>query len=105
MNSSFNNSPYVELHEHPQKRDAVLENLIYLDQLGLADAMECPTIVGASTIDDVHPLSTVMHAIEKIRSMKSIVIYPDLDHEYRTDFTQQGKIWMGRYFWMDRYLR
>ena len=75
----------------------MLENLTYLDQLGLADAIECPTIVRASTIGHVHPMSTVMHALEKIRSMKSIVIYPDLDHEYRTDFTQQGKTWMDCY--------
>ena len=99
--ADITSSPYVELHdylqEHPQKREAVLENLTYFDQLSLTDAIECPTIVGASTIDDVHPLSTVMPVFEKIRSMKSIVIYPDLDHEYRTDFTQQGKTWMDRY--------
>ena len=74
----------------------MLENLTYFDQLGLVDATECPTIVGASTIDDVHPLSTVMLVFEKIPSMKSIIIYPDLHHEYRTDFTQQGQTWMDR---------
>lgn len=94
-------SPYVELHdyleEHPQKRETVLDTLSYFDQLSLADAIECPTLVGTATLDEVHPLSTVMPVFEKIRSMKSIVVYPDLDHEYRTDFTQQGKTWMDRY--------
>ncbi len=94
-------SPYVELHdyleEHPEKRDTVMANLAYFDQLSLADAISCPTLVASALIDDVHPLSTVMPVFERIRAMKSIVVYPDLDHEYRTDFTQHGKAWMDRY--------
>ena len=94
-------SPYVELHdyleEHPQEREIVLANLTYFDQLNLADAITCPTIMASSLTDDVHPLNTVMPVFEKIQAMKSIVVYPDLDHEYRTDFTQHGKAWMDRY--------
>ena len=94
-------APYVELHdylaEHPDKKNAAMETLTYYDQLSLADAIDCPTLVASAQIDDVHPLSTVMPVFEKIRSMKSIVIYPDTDHEYRTDFTQHGKAWMDRY--------
>lgn len=75
----------------------MLANLTYFDQLSLADAIECPTLVATATVDQVHPPSTVMPVFEKIRSMKSIVVYPDLDHEYRTDFTQHGKAWMDRY--------
>jgi hypothetical protein len=29
--------------------------------------------------------------------LKSILVYPDLEHEYRTDFTHHGKAWMDRY--------
>ena len=94
-------APYVELHdylaEHPDKKDAAMETLTYYDQLSLADAIDCPTLVASAQIDDVHPLSTVMPVFEKIQSMKSIVIYPDTEHEYRTDFTQHGKAWMDRY--------
>ncbi len=94
-------SPYVELHdyleEHPQEREIVLANLTYFDQLNLADAITCPTIMASSLTDDVHPLNTVMPVFEKIQAIKSIVVYPDLDHEYRTDFTQHGKAWMDRY--------
>ena len=94
-------SPYVELHdyleEHPQQRDTVMDNLTYFDQLNLADSIACPTLIASSITDDVHPLSTVMPVFEKIQAMKSIVVYPDPDHEYRTDFTQQGKAWMERY--------
>ena len=50
-------SPYVELHdyleEHPQEREIVLANLTYFDQLNLADAITCPTIMASSLTDDV----------------------------------------------------
>jgi len=45
----------------------------------------------------VHPLRTVMPVFETIRALKSIIVYPDLEHEYRTDFTDHGKAWMDRY--------
>ena len=38
-----------------------------------------------------------MPVFEKIQALKSIIVYPDLDHEYRTDFTVHGKAWMDRY--------
>jgi hypothetical protein len=39
----------------------------------------------------------VMPVFEKIPGMKSIIVYPDLEHEYRSDFTSHGKAWMDRY--------
>jgi len=54
-------------------------------------------LIGGAIIDEVHPLRTVMPVFEKIRAMKAIVVYPDLDHEYRSDFTNHGKAWMDRY--------
>ncbi len=38
-----------------------------------------------------------MPVFEKIHTLKSIIVYPDLDHEYRTDFTRHGKAWMDHY--------
>jgi cephalosporin-C deacetylase len=94
-------SPYVELHDylvkHPEQRAAALDTLAYFDQLSLCDAITCPTLIASAIIDEVHPLRTVMPVFEKIRAMKSIIVYPDLDHEYRTDFTNHGKAWMDRY--------
>jgi cephalosporin-C deacetylase len=94
-------APYVELHEylqaHPEQRHQALTTLAYFDQLNLADAIACPTLLGSASIDEVHPLRTVMPVFEKIRTMKSIIVYPDLEHEYRTDFTAHGKAWMDRY--------
>ena len=94
-------APYVELHnylaEHPEERDRALATLAYFDQLNLAEAIACPTLIGSAIIDEVHPLRTVMPVFEKIRALKSIIVYPDLEHEYRTDFTTHGKAWMDRY--------
>lgn len=94
-------SPYVELHdwlaEHPSDRDTALANLAYFDQLNLSDGITCPTLIGGAISDEVHPLRTVMPVFEKIRAMKSIIVYPDLEHEYRTDFTHHGRAWMDRY--------
>jgi cephalosporin-C deacetylase len=94
-------APYVELHDylkaHPEQRHQALTTLAYFDQLNLADAIACPTLIGSAILDEVHPLRTVMPVFEKIRALKSIVVYPDLDHEYRTDLTTHGKAWMDRY--------
>jgi cephalosporin-C deacetylase len=94
-------APYMELHEylqaHPEQRHQALTTLAYFDQLNLADAIACPTLIGSAISDEVHPLRTVMPVFEKIRAMKSIIVYPDLDHEYRTDFTAHGKAWMDCY--------
>lgn len=94
-------APYGELHdwlaEHPDQREASMATLTYFDQLNLADGIKCPVLVGGSIEDEVHPLRTVMPVFESIHSMKSIIVYPDLEHEYRTDFTHHGKAWMDRY--------
>ena len=93
--------PYVELYdylsEHPEKRKAVMSTLAYFDPLNLADAIVCPTLISGAVLDEGHPLRTVMPVFEKIRALKSIVVYPDLKHADRIDFTVHGKAWMDRY--------
>ncbi len=93
--------PYSELHDylaqHPEQRAQALASLAYFDQLSLAEGIRCPTLVAGAIVDEVHPLRTVMPVFEKIPSLKSIVIYPDTEHEYRTDFTNHAKAWMDRY--------
>ena len=94
-------TPYVELHDylaaHPDQRDQALATLAYFDQVNLAEKIACPTLIASALTDQVHPLRTVMPVFEKIGALKSIVVYPDLDHEYRTDFTNHAKAWMDRY--------
>ena len=93
--------PYVQLHdylvEHPQDRDTVLATLSYFDPLNLVDAITCPTLIAGSITDQVDSLATVTPVFENITAMKSIVVYPDLDHDYRIDFTNHAKSWMDRY--------
>jgi len=93
--------PFVELHDYleqrPAQREQVLATLAYFDPLNLVDEIACPIMVASAIIDPAHPLETVMPVFERIRSLKSIVIYPDLDHEYRTDFINHAKAWMDHY--------
>ena len=101
VGAGLTSHPYDELHdwlaEHPAEREAAMDTLTYFDQLSLADDIACPVLVGGAIKDEVHPLRTVMPVFELIRSMKSIIVYPDLENEYRTDFTHHGKAWMDRY--------
>lgn len=94
-------APYVELRDylaqHPEQRDQALATLAYFDQLNLAEEITCPTLIASAIIDEVHPLRTVMPVFGRMRSLKSIIVYPDLEHEYRTDFTNHAKAWMDRY--------
>ncbi len=74
-----------------------MDALAYFDTLRLAEEITCPTLVAGAAIDLVHPLRTVMPVFEQIRALKSIMVYPDMEHEYRTDFTNHAKAWMDRY--------
>jgi cephalosporin-C deacetylase-like acetyl esterase len=62
-----------------------------------AEEITCSTLIASAIIDEMYPLRTVLPVFEKIRSLKPIVVYPDLEHEYRTDFTNHAKAWMDRY--------
>ncbi len=102
--ADITSSPYVELRDylvaHPKERDQALANLAYFDTLNLVDAIECPTLVASALVDAVHPLKTVMPVFEKIRVMKSIVIYPEIsvtEQGYRADFANHARAWMDRY--------
>ena len=93
--------PYSELHdylaEHPEQRQEVLATLAYFDTLNLAEAITCPTIVSTALVDEVHPYRTVMPVFEKIPALKSILVYPDLNHGASSDFTVHAMAWLDRY--------
>jgi cephalosporin-C deacetylase-like acetyl esterase len=75
----------------------VLDTLSYFDQVSLAEGIACPTLMASALTDEVHPLRTVMPVYEQIQALKSIVVYPDQEHAWRTDFNNHGKAWMDRY--------
>ena len=93
--------PYVELYnylrDHPEDRAKAMETLAYFDQLNLADGIECPTLVCSAITDQVHPHQTIMPVFDKIKALKSIVIYHDTDHGFAVDFDYHGLNWLQRY--------
>ncbi len=93
--------PYNELHdylaEHPEQREEALATLEYFDPLNLAETITCPIIVSTAIVDEVHPYRTVMPVFEKISALKSIVVYPDLDHGASSDFAVHARAWLDYY--------
>ena len=47
--------------------------------------------MGCATLDEVHPLQSALQAFQSVRGLKSIVVYPDLEHGWRADFLGHGK--------------
>ena len=94
-------NPYVELNNwlaaHPDDRAAAMDTLTYFDQLSLADGIECPVIVSCAVIDEVHPYRTVMPVFEKIKSLKSVVVYPNTELAHGVDFAISGLDWLKKY--------
>ena len=94
-------APYSELTDylarHPDRQDVVMATLEYFDPLNLADAISCPILVNAATIDEVHPYRTIAPVFEKIPPIKSLIVYPDMDHGGRNDFAVHALAWLARY--------
>ncbi len=93
--------PYHELRnyaqEHPEQRPAMLDTLRYFDTLTLADAIECPILVNIGMADTTCPHATIMPVFERIKSQKSLLIYPELTHSPCTDFNVHAMNWLKRY--------
>jgi cephalosporin-C deacetylase len=99
--SESGTAPYVELRDYlarrPEEREQALATLAYFDQVNLANDITCPVLMGCATVDEVHPLRSALQAFQRVRGLKSIVVYPDLDHGWRSDFFVHGKAWLDRY--------
>jgi len=85
------------LERHPENRQAVMTTLDYFDVVNLVDAIACPVLIGGAIQDEMHPIDSTFAAFKKIPSKKSIIVYPDLNHEYKSDFTLSGLNWMTRH--------
>ena len=88
---------YTYLNEHPDKRNQVMETLEYFDAYNLVENITCPVLMNAVVIDEVHPYRTLMPVFEKIPSMKSVIVYPDIEHGTRADFARHTLNWLDRY--------
>ena len=85
------------LQQNPTHRKQALETLEYFDVVNLVDAIACPVLIGGAIADEMHPIASTLAAYARIPSKKSSLIYPDLTHEYRSDFTFNGLCWMKRH--------
>lgn len=94
-------NPYVELYEylqqHPDEREQALETLAWFDPLNLVDAITCPTLVNIGMRDETCPYRTIAPVFERIRTLKSLMVYPDLGHQTSTDFNRHAIAWLQRY--------
>lgn len=93
--------PYDELHqylrEHPEERAKALETLATFDNLNLVHEITCPTLVDIGMRDEICPYRTIAPVFERIRAFKSLLVYPDLDHNTCTDFNVHAIAWLSRY--------
>ncbi len=67
------------LHE---KEEEVFTRLGYIDNQHLAKRIKAEVRMATGLMDDVCPPSTQFAAYNKIKSKKSVLIYPDYRHEY-----------------------
>jgi cephalosporin-C deacetylase len=93
--------PYGELYryvrEHPDQRAPMLETLAYFDPVSLAGEIACPTIISIGARDEVCPPATIQPVFNRIRALKSLIVYPERAHAGDTDFFQHALAWLKRY--------
>lgn len=66
------------LHE---REEAIFTQLGYIDVQHLADRIEATVMMSVGLMDDICPPSTQFAAYNKIKSEKSVLLYPDFGHE------------------------
>ena len=93
--------PYGELQryarDHPDQRAQMLETLAFFDPLSLADEITCPTLISVGLQDKTCPPATIQPVFERIRALKSMIVYPERGHRGDTDFHQHALAWVKRY--------
>ena len=93
--------PFNELCDYllryPNQRTQVLETLIAFDPLNLVDEITCPTLISVGMQDEVCPPSTILPVFERIQSLKSLIVYPELGHGMYIDFYLHALAWLRRY--------
>ena len=84
---------YAELREYfrafdplHDKEEAVFEKLGYIDVQHLSPRIEAEVMLGVCLMDTICPPSTQFAAYNKIRSSKSLLLYPDFGHEVPPGF-------------------
>jgi cephalosporin-C deacetylase len=88
---------YSELHEYfrffdpmHERENAIFEKLGYIDIQHLASRIRADVLWGIGLMDTVCPPSSQFAAYNKIKSNKSMAIYPDYGHEMLPGFSDQS---------------
>ncbi|MBI3967614.1 MAG: acetylxylan esterase [Chloroflexi bacterium] len=93
--------PFNELRDyfraHPDERERGLATLAYFDVMNLAELVRCPTLVNVGLKDEVCPYETIRPAFDRLPGLKSLMVYPELDHQPCADFHVHGQHWLARY--------
>ncbi len=94
-------APYNELNtyvtEHPERREQVLETLRWYDPLNLVDAIAAPTLVSIGGADVVCPEATVLSVFARIRSRKTLIYLPGLEHGPSVEYAVETQQWLERH--------
>jgi cephalosporin-C deacetylase len=79
---------YAELREYfrrfdprHERKEAIFARLGYIDAQHLASRIQAEVLLGVGLMDQICPPSTQFAAYNKIKSTKSLAIYPDFAHE------------------------
>ena len=88
---------YQELQEYfrrfdplHQKEDAIFEKLGYIDIQHLAARIQADVLWGIGLMDTICPPSSQFAAYNKLKSQKSMEIYPDFSHETLPGFADKA---------------
>ncbi len=76
--------PYREFDDyllrHPQREEQMLNTLLYLDVLNLAERVRCPALVSVGLKDLVCPPSTIYAVYNHLSGSKEMAVYPAHGH-------------------------
>lgn len=78
-----------------QREDELFTKLGYIDVQHLAPRIEADVLMAVGLMDTVCPPSTQFAAYNKIRSPKSLAIYPDFGHEGLPGFADTALLFMN----------
>jgi cephalosporin-C deacetylase len=74
------------LRAHPDRIEAAYETLSYFDTMNMADRIACPVYASVALSDPVCPAICYFASYNRIKSKKSIEIYPFNEHDGASGF-------------------
>lgn len=103
LSMSMTGAPYREvveyIRQHPERREAVMRTLAYVDVLNVAGRITAPVLVSAGLFDRTCPAPSIYGMFLRLGSKdKTIRLYPYLDHlEVHSSHAQFEHDWLVRH--------